>query len=147
MNCSTPGFLSLTISWSLLRLTSVESVMPSNHVILCCPLLLLPSVFLSIRVISKELALDIKWPTYWNFSFSISPSSEYSELISLRIDWFDLLTVQGRVFSSTTILKHQFFCAQPSLWSKSHICAGLLEKSIALTMWLDLCWQSNVYAF
>ena len=82
-----PGFLSFTFSWSLLRLTSIESVMPTNRLILCCPLLLLPSIFHSIRVFS-----DIRWPKYW--SFSISPSNEYSGLISSRIDCFDLLKIQ-----------------------------------------------------
>ena len=89
--------LSITISWSLLKLMSVESVMPSNHVILCHSLLFLPSIFPSISVFSNESALHIKWPKYWNFSFRISPSSEHSgpRLISFRIDWFDLLAVQG----------------------------------------------------
>ena len=111
--------LSFTISWSFLKLMSIESVMLSNHLILCHPLLLLPSVFPSIRVFSNELALHIRWPKYWNFSFSISPFGEYSGLISFRIDCFDLLAVQrlSRVFSSTTIQKYQFFSAQPSLWS------------------------------
>ena len=86
--------LSFTISWSLLQLVSVESVMPSNHLILCRPLLLLPSVFPSIRVLSKESALLIRWPKYWSFSFRISPSNEYSGLISFRIGWLDLLSVQ-----------------------------------------------------
>ena len=83
--------LSFTISWSLLRLMAIELVVPSNYLILCHPLLLLPSVFPSIRVFSNKLALHIRWPKYW--SFSISPSNEYSELISFRIDWFDLLIV------------------------------------------------------
>ena len=97
----TPGttachvFLS-TISWSLLKLMSIESVMLSNHLFLCCPLLLLPSIFLSIKVFSYNLALHIRWPKYWSFKFSISPSNEYSGLISFRIDWFDLLAVQER---------------------------------------------------
>ena len=86
--------LSFTISQSLLRLMSTELVMPSNHLILCCPLLLLPSIFPTIRVLSSESALHIRWPKYWSFSFSISPSSEYSRLISFRIDYFDLLAVQ-----------------------------------------------------
>ena len=97
--------LSLTISLSLLKLMSVESEMPSNHLVLCRPLLL-PSIFSSIRVFSDELDLRIRWPKYWSFSFSISLSDEYSELISFRIDWFDLLAVQGTLksfFSSTTI--------------------------------------------
>ena len=88
--------LSFTISWSLLKLMSVElSVMPSNHLILCCRLLLLPSVFPNIRVFSNELAVCIRWPKYWNFSFSTSPSNEYTGLISFRMDWFDLLALQG----------------------------------------------------
>ena len=91
--------LSFTISWSLLRFMSIELIMPSNHLILCHPLLLLPSVFPSIRVFSNKLALFITWPKYWNFSFSISPSNEYSGLISFRIDWLDLLAVQGTLKS------------------------------------------------
>ena len=93
--------LPFTIYWSLLKLMSVESAMPSNHLILCHPLLLPPSVFPSIRIFSKELALHIRWPRYW--SFSISPSSESSGLISFRIDWFDLLAVQGTIKS---LLQH-----------------------------------------
>ena len=95
--------LSITISWSLLKPMSIESVMASNHVILCCPLLLLPSIFPSIRVFSNELALCIRWPKYWSFSFSISLSNEYSGLISFRMDWFDLLAVQGTLKS---LLQH-----------------------------------------
>ena len=115
--------LSITISQSLLKFISVESVMPSNHFILCCTLLLLPSIFPSIRVFSHESALRIRCSKYWSFSFSISPSNEYSEFISLRIDWFDLLAIQGlsRVFSNTTVQKHHFFGAQPSSQSNSHI--------------------------
>ena len=86
--------LSITNSWSSLKLTSIESVMPSNHLILCRPLLLLPSIFPYIRVFPSELALHIRWPKYWSFSFSISLSNEYSGLISFRIDWLDLLAVQ-----------------------------------------------------
>ena len=105
MDCSTPGFLSFTISLSLLKLMSIDSVIPSNHLVLCRPLLLLPSIFPSIRVFSNdELALRIRWPNYWSFSFSISPSSEYSELISFRIDCFDLPAVQGTLKS---LLQHQ----------------------------------------
>ena len=110
--------LSISNSWSLHKLMSIESVMPSNHLILCRPLLLLPSVFPSIRVFSNESLLHIRWPEYWSFSFSISPSNEYSRLISFRIDLLDLLAVQGtlkRVFSNTTVQKHQFFSAQLSL--------------------------------
>ena len=90
--------LSITNSWSLLELMSIKSVMSSNHLILCCPLILLPSIFSSIRVFSNELALHIRWPKYWSFSFSISPSKEYSGLISFRIDWLDLFDVQGTLY-------------------------------------------------
>ena len=91
--------LSFTISRSLLKLRSTESVMPSNHLILCCPLLLLSSIFPSIKVFSNELALHIRWPKYWSFSFSISPSNEYSRLSSFRMNWLDLLAVQGTLKS------------------------------------------------
>ena len=103
---------------------SIESVMLSDHLILCRPLLFLPSVlFPTIRVFPNESALCIRWPKYWSFSFSISPSNEYSRLVSFIIDWFDLLAIQGlsRLFSSTTVRKYQFFGVQPSLWSNSHI--------------------------
>ena len=115
--------LSFSVSQSLLKLMSIESVMPSNHLILCHPCLPLPSIFPIIRVFSNESVLCISWPKYWCFSFSISPSNEYSGLISFRIDWFDLHAVQGpsRVFYNTTIQKHQFFVIQPFLWSNSHI--------------------------
>ena len=88
-------YLSITNSWSLLKIMSIQSVMPSNHLILCHPLLLLPSIFPSIRVFSNESVLHIRWPKYWSFSFSIIPSNEYSGLISFRMDWLDLLAVQG----------------------------------------------------
>ena len=101
MDCSTPGPLSITNCQSLHKLMSIESVMPFNHLILCCPLLLLPSIFPSIRVFSNESALCIRWPKYWRFS--ISPSNEYSGLISFRIDWFDLLAVQETLKS---LLQH-----------------------------------------
>ena len=106
--------LATTNSWSLLKLMSIESVMPSNHLILCSPLLLLPSIFPSIRIFS-ESALCIRWPKYWNFSFIISPSNEYSGFISFRIEWFDLLAVQGTLKSLLHSSKHQFFSAQLSL--------------------------------
>ena len=111
------AFLSSTISQNFLKFISTESVMLSNYLFLRHPLLLLPSIFPSIRVFSSESALCIRWPRYWNFSFSTSPSDEYSGLISFRIDWFDLLAVQGlsRIFSSTTIQKHQFFSTEPFL--------------------------------
>ena len=116
--------LSFTVCWNLPRLMSVESMMSSNHLILCHPLLFLSSVFPSVRVISSESAVCIRWPKYWSFSFSISPSSEHSGLISFRIDCFHFLVVQGTLKSllRTTVRKHQFFDAQPSLWSNSHIC-------------------------
>ena len=95
--------LSITKSWSLLNLMSIEMVMPSNHLILCCPLLLLPSIFPSIRVFSNESVLHIRWPKHWSFSFSISPSSEYSGLISFTMDWLDLFSVQGTLKS---LLQH-----------------------------------------
>ena len=115
--------LSLTSSWSLLKLMSIEMVMPSNHLILCCPLLFLPSIFPSIRVFSNESVLHIRWPKYQSFSFSIRPCNEYSGLISFRMDWLDLLAVQGTLksFSNTTVQKHQFFGAQLSLLSNSPI--------------------------
>ena len=114
--------LSITNSQSLCKLTSIESVMPSNHLILCRPLLLLPSIFPSIRVFSNESVLHIRWPKYWSFSFSISPSNEYSGLISFRMDWLDLLAVQGTLkslfqchSSKASILWHSaFFTVQLS---------------------------------
>ena len=111
---STPGCLSFTISWSLLKLISIKLMMPSNHLILCCPLLLLPSIFPSIRVFSNESVLHIRWPKYWSFNFSISSSTEYSGLISFRIDWFDFLAVQGTLKSllqlfKVSILQHSAF--------------------------------------
>ena len=127
MDCSMPGLPVLhQPSRVLLTLMSIKSVMPSNHLILCCPLLLLPSTLPSISVFSNEWVLLIRWPKYWSFSFSISPSNEYLGLIFFRIDWFDLLAVQGTL---TTVQKHQFFSAHLSLWSNSHIQTWLLEKS------------------
>ena len=112
--------LSVTNSRSLLKLMPIESVIPSNYLILCCPLLLLPSIFPSIRIFSNELVLCIRWPKYWSFSFSINPSNEYSGLISFRMEWLALLEFKGlsRVFSNTTVQKHQFFSAKLSLWSR-----------------------------
>ena len=115
--------LSFTISQSLLRFMSIESVILSNHLILCHPLLLLASIFPSIRVFSNESALHIRWPNYWSLSFSISPSNEYLGLISFRIDWFDPLQSKALSRISTiTVQKHQFLGAQTSLRSNSHIC-------------------------
>ena len=127
--------LSITNSQSLPKLMSIESVMPSSHLILCRPLLLLPSIFPSIRVFSNESALYIMWPKYWSFSFSVTPSNEYSGPISFKIDSSDLLAVQGILKS---LLQHHsskatFFGAQPSLRFNSHMTTG---KTIALTLLL-----------
>ena len=103
MDCSTPGFPVFTISRNLLKLMFIKSVMPSNHLILCRPLLLLPSIFSSIRVFTNESVFQNRWPKYYNFSFSISPFNEYSGLISFRMDWSDLLAVQGTLKS---LLQH-----------------------------------------
>ena len=115
---------SFTISWSLLKLMSTKSVMPSNHLIFCHPLLLLPSTFPSIRVFSSESALRMRWPKYWSFSFSISPSSEHPGLISFRMDWVDLFAVQGTLrgllqhhSSKASILQHSVFFYCPALTS------------------------------
>ena len=119
-----PASLSFTISRSLLKLMPIVSMMPSNHLILCHPPFLLPSIFPSIRVFSNELAPRIRWPKYW--SFSISLSNEYSGLISFRFDWLDLLAVQGthkRVFSNTTVQKYQFFSRIPE-WAAISFCRG-----------------------
>ena len=129
--------LSSTNSQRLLKLLSIESVLPSNHLILCCPLLLLPSVFPTTRVFSSELVLHIRWPEYWSFSFKISPSNEYSGLISFKTDWFDLLAVQGTLkrflqhhSSKASLLQHSAcFIVQlshPSITT---------EKTITLTRW------------
>ena len=121
---------SFTLPWSLLKLMFIESMMPSNHLIVCCPLLLLPSIFPSIRVFSNILALSIMWPKYWGFSFSTSPSNEYSGLISFRIDWFDFFVVQGTLKSllQNYSVKAPIFQCPSFLWSNSHICTLLLEK-------------------
>ena len=118
---SMPGFPVHHNSWSLIKLTSFESVMASNHLILCHPLLLLPSIFPSTRVFSSESALHIRWPKCWSFSFSISPSNEYSGLISFRIDWWDLLAVQGTLKS---LLQHHSTKAsilQHSEWGEKRL--------------------------
>ena len=139
--------LSITNSQSLLKLMFIESVIPSNHLILCRPLLLLPSIFPSIRVFSKESVLHIRWPKYWSCSFSISPYNEYSGLIYFRMDWFDILAVQGTLKS---LLQHHsskasiFQCQAFIIVQFSHpyITTGKPE------LWLDeLCQQSNVSGF
>ena len=137
MDCSTPGLPVPHHSWSLLKLMSIESVMPSNHFILCCPLLLLPSIFPSIRVFSGQSVLHIRWPKWWSFNFYISPSNEYSGQISFRIDGFDFLAVQRTLnslfqhhSSKASILQlSAFFIVQ---LSHPHTTAG---KTIALTRW------------
>ena len=145
-DCSMPGF-PVHHSQSLLKLMSIESVMTSNHLILCHPLLLLPSIFPSIRVFFNESVLCIRWPKYWSFSFSISPSNEYSELISFRIDWYIFLHPKGlsRVFSNTTVQKHQFFSVQ-------FYCAILLlyevywRNKLRLKRWLSLQSDLSTYS-
>ena len=138
--------LSITNSWSLPKLMSIKSVLPSNHLILCRLLLLPPSVFPRIRVFSNESALRIRWPKYWSFSFNISPSNEYSELISFRMDWLDLLAVQGILkrflhhhSSKVLILWHSAFYIL-----NSHIHDHWTNNSLDE---MDLCWQNNVPAF
>ena len=121
--------LSFTITWSLLKLMSIELVIASNHLILCRPLLLLPSIFPSIRVFSNESALPIRWPKYWSFSFSIIvlPMTSQDWLALGLTGWISLQSKQlSIVFSNTTVQKYQFFDAQPSFWSNSHIHTGLL---------------------
>ena len=122
--------LSITNSRSSLRLTSIESVMPSSHLILCRPLLLLPPIPPSIRVFSNQSTLRMRWPKYWSFSFSIIPSKEIPGLISFRMDWLDLLAIQGTLKSLLQhhSSKHQFFGAQPSSQSNSHIHTWPQEK-------------------
>ena len=122
--------LSITNSRSSLKLMSIESVMPSSHLILCRPLLLLPPIPPSIRAFSNESTLRIRWPKYWSFSSSISPSNEHPGLISFRMDWLDSLQSRGfsRIFSNTTVQKHKFFRAQLSSQSNSHIHTRPLEK-------------------
>ena len=140
--------LSFTVSWTLLKFMSIDSVMPSNYLILCHPFLLLPSIFPSVRVFDNELVLCIRWLKYWSFSvsFSISPSNVYSGLISFRIDWFDFLAVQGALKS---LLQHHS--------SKASLVLSLLYGPSLTSVhdcweshnldYMDLCWQSDVSAF
>jgi len=125
------AYLSITNFRSFLELISIESVMPSNHLIICHPLFLLPSIFPTIRVFANKSDIPIRWPKYWSFSFSISPSNECSGLISFRINW--LISLQSRglssIFSNTTVQRHQFFGTQPSLLSSSHICTLYWKKT------------------
>ena len=146
IDCSMPGFPVHLNSQSLRKLMPIESVMPSNHLIFCCPILLLPSVFLSIRAFSNESVLHIRWPKHWSFSSSISPLNEYSGLIFFRKDWLDLLAVQGTLksllqhhSSKASVLRHSaFFMVQLSY---PYMTTG---KTIALTRWTFV---SNVSAF
>ena len=133
--------LSITKSKSLLKLMSIESVMPSNRLILCHPLFLPPSIFLSIRIFSNESVLCIRWPKYWSFSSNTSPSTEYPGLISFRMDWLDLLAVQGTLKS---LLQHQNSKASILWCSDLFIHDHWKNHNFDLT---DLCWQSNVSAF
>ena len=141
LDCSMPGFLSFAISQNLFKLMSIKSVMPSSHLIFCCPLLL-PSIFPSIRVFSNELALFTRWPKYWSFSFSISPCSEYSGLISFRIDWVDLAvqrTLKSLLQNHSS--KASVFSAQLSSWSNSYFIHDYWKN--CNFDYIDLCWQSN----
>ena len=147
MDCSTPGF-PITNSWSLLKLMSIESVMPSSHLTLCRPLLLLPSIFPSIRVFSSESVLCIKWPKYWSISFSISPSNEYSGLISFRRDWLDLLAVQGTL---KRILQHHSSKASilqcSAFFMVQHSHPYMTTGKNHSFGYKNLCQQSNVSTF
>ena len=135
--------LSFTISLSLLKLMSLELVMTSHCLILCDSLLFLPSMFPSIRVFSSEPALCIRWPKCWRSSFSINPSNEYSGLISFRIEWFDLLAVQGALKKSSPapLWKHRFFSAKSTLWSNSCIHTWLLEKLYSSILTWEIPWR------
>ena len=148
MDCSTPRFAVLHHLVALLKLMSIELLMPSNHLILCCPLLLLPSIFPTIRAFSNELALHIRWPKYGSFSVSICPSNGYSGLISFTMDWLDLLAVQGTLKS---LLQHHISKAS-TLWHSSLLYGPTLTsihdywKNHSFD-YMELCWQSNVSAF
>ena len=137
MTATCQASLSNTNSWSLLRLMSIESVMPSSHLIRSPPLFLLPSIFPSIRIFSNESALHIRWPEYWSFSFSISPSNEYSGLISFRMYWLDLLAVQGTLKSLLQHLSSNVSIVQCSAFFMVQLSHPYIitEKTIALTIW------------
>ena len=154
-NAAPQASLFFTISWSLLKFISIESVIISNHLLLCCPLLLLPSIFSSIMVSYSESALLIRWPKYWSFSFSISPSREYSGLISFRIDWLDLLAVQQilkSLLQSTlkSLLQHHNSKAS-ILWRSTSFSVQLshlyMTTGKTITDYMDLCQQTDVSAF
>ena len=147
MNRSRQASLSITNSISLHKLMYIELVMPTSHLFICCPLLLLPSIFPSIRIFSSESTLRMRWPKYWSFSFSISPSNEHPGLISFRIDWLDLLAVQATLRS---LLQH--YSSNASIFQHSAFFTVQLSsihdhwKNHSLDQ-MDLCWQSNVSAF
>ena len=134
MDCNTPGLLSITNSQSLLKLMTIELMMPSSLLILCHPLLFLPSIFPSIRVFSNESVLHIRWPKYWSFSFNISPSNEYSGLISFRMDWLDILVAQGTLKS---LLQH---CRSKVsiLWGSAFFIVQLSHPYMATTITIPL---------
>ena len=148
MDCSKP---SITSSQGLFKLMSIESVMPSNHLIFCCLLLFLPSIFPRIRVLSEESVLHIRWPKYWSFSFSISPSNEYSGLISFRMDWLDLLAVQGTLkslfqhhSSKVSILQHSaFFISHPYMTSGKIIALTRRKKTKIMASNPITAWQKD----
>ena len=146
MNCSMPGIPVLHYTLNLLGLMLFESVMPSNHLVLYRPLLLLPSNFPSIRVFSSESAVGIRWPEYWSFSFSISPSSEYSGLISFRMDWFDLLAVQRTLNSLLQNHSSKASILQCSIFFIVQL-SHLYPTTGKMIAYMDLCWQSDVSAF
>ena len=134
MDCSPPGFLFFIVSWNLGKLMFIESVMPSNHLILCCPLLLMPSIFPSTRVLSNESILHITWPEDWSISFNISPSNEHSGLISFRIDWFDLLCPRNSPESSQA----------PQLESINSSALSLLYGPTLIS--IHDCWKNHSFA-
>ena len=140
MDCSNQASLSITNSWSLLKPMSIESLIPSNHLILCRPLLLLPSIFPSIRIFSNESVLHIRWPKYWIFSFSTSPCNEYSGLISFRMDWLDLLAVQGTLRS---LLQHHSSLVLTFLYGPTLTSLPDYWKNHSFN-WMDLFWQSKM---
>ena len=148
MDCSMPGFPVHHQLPELFKLMSIESVRPSNHLILYCPLLFLPSIFPSIRVFSNESVLHFRWPKYWSFGLSISPSNEYTGLISLRMDWLDLLAVQGTLKS---LLQHHSSKAS-ILWCSAFFTVQLSHPYMTTGKnhsfdQTDVCWQNNVSAF
>ena len=148
MDAGCQASLSFSVSRSLFKLMSIKLVMPFNHLILCCSLLLFPSIFPSMRVVSNGLALHITWPKYWSFSFSISSSNEYSGLISCRIDWFELLAVQRTLKS---LLQHNSLKASV-LWCSAFLYGPTLTSIYEYRKnhsfdYTDLCWQSIVSAF